>query len=170
MIIAETPRLIISEFQVQDAPFYLKLLNSPKWIEYIGDRHLKSVEDAETYLQEKTIPSYKKQGYGFYKITLKDTNQPIGTCGLIKRAKLEHTDLGFALLPEYESKGFGYESSKAILELAQSKFDLKRVYGITLEHNTDSIKLLGKLGLVYEKKVKPFAEEEELLLFAIDLN
>ena len=169
MIVAETPRLFISEFQIQDAPFYLELLNTPKWIQFIGDRNLKTVEDAEKYLLERTIPLYKKQGYGFYKLTWKDNNKPIGTAGLIKRVELEHTDIGFALLPSYEGKGFGFESSKAILELAHSKFSLKSVYGITLEHNTNSIKLLEKLGLTFEKRIKPFEDDKELLLFTINL-
>jgi RimJ/RimL family protein N-acetyltransferase len=165
MIIAETPRLFISEFQSQDAAFYLELLNSPKWIQNIGDRNLKSVEDAEKYLIEKTIPAYKKQGFGFYKITLKKNNKPIGTCGLIKRDELKHVDIGFALLPGYEGQGFGLESSQAILELAQSKFHLETIYGITLEQNLESIKLLEKLGLTFEKKIHPFEDNKELLLF-----
>lgn len=170
MIIAETKRLIISEFTADDAPFYLELLNTPKWIKYIGDRNLKTIEEAKTYLQEKTIPSYAKQGFGFYKLTLKETQKPIGTAGLISREKLDDPDIGFALLPEFEGNGFGYEASIKILELAQHKFNLKRVLGITLDYNTASIKLLEKLGLHFEKRTKPFEDDEELLLFAKDLN
>jgi len=166
MKIAETARLEISEFQISDAPFYLELLNTPKWIKYIGDRNVNNIEDAKFYLLEKTIPVYKKYGFGFYKLTLKGTNIPIGTAGLISRQNLDFPDLGFALLPEYESQGYGYESSLAILELAKTRFHLNKVLGITLEHNKKSIKLLEKLGLQFEKKVKPFEDDEELLLFA----
>ncbi|WP_223034605.1 GNAT family N-acetyltransferase [Hanstruepera marina] len=170
MIIAETKRLIISKFTPEDAAFYLELLNTPKWITYIGDRHLKTVDDAKNYLQEKTIPAYAKQGFGFYKLTKKESNRPIGTSGLIKRDTLDFPDIGFALLPEYEGKGYGYEASIKILELAKTTFKLNKVLGITLEHNTNSIKLLEKLGLSFEKKIKPFEDDEELLLFAKNLN
>ena len=170
MVVAETSRLIISEFTTADAPFYLELLNTPKWIKYIGDRHVKNIEEAKTYLLEKTIPAYSKQGFGFYKLTHKTSNKIIGTAGLISREKLQYPDIGFALLPEFEGKGFGYESSIKILELAQFKFNIERVLGITLEHNTASIKLLEKLGLQFEKIVKPFDGDEELLLFAKDLS
>lgn len=170
MVVAETSRLIISEFAITDAPFYLQLLNTPKWIKYIGDRHVKTIAEAKAYLLEKTIPAYSKQGFGFYKLTNKETQKPIGTAGLISREKLQHPDIGFALLPEYESKGFGHEASIKILDLAQNKFNLKRVLGITLEHNLASIKLLEKLGLHFEKKVKPFEDDKELLLFAKDLS
>lgn len=170
MVIAETSRLIISEFTTDDASFYLELLNSPKWIKYIGDRHVKTVEEAKIYLEEKTIVAYSINGFGFYNLTLKENGISIGTAGLISRKKLEHPDIGFALLPKYEGKGYGFEASVKILELAKTKFKLKRVFGITLENNIASIKLLEKLGLKFEKKTKPFEDDKELLLFAKDLS
>ncbi len=166
MPIAETDRLIISKFTLKDAPFFLELTNTPNWIKYIGDRNLKTVQDVEEYIKNRTLRSYSEFEFGFYKLQLKNENQKsIGTCGLIKRETLDDVDIGFAMLPEYESKGFGYESSLAIMELAQHKFNLKRILAITLAINKKSIKLIEKLGLTFEKKVKPFEDDEELLLF-----
>lgn len=166
MRIAETSRLLITKITLRDAQFFLELVNSPHWLKYIGDRHLKTIKDTKTYLQNGTLKSYTNFGFGFYKLQLKENeNKTIGICGLIKREQLEDVDIGFALLPEYEGKGFGYEASLAVLKLAKEKFNLKKVIAITLPTNTNSIKLLGKLGLSYEKKVIPFEDGEELLLF-----
>lgn len=170
MIVAKTKRLIISELKVEDAPFFLQLLNTPKWLEYIGDRNVSNVMDAKKYLIEKIIPAYTEDGFGFYKLALKNLNTDIGIAGLVKRTHLDFPDIGFALLPQYETKGYGYEASNAILELAKLKLNLKKVFGITLEHNKTSIKLLEKLGLEYEKRIKPFDDDEELLLFVKDLK
>lgn len=170
MPIAETNRLLISKITLRDAKFFIELANSPNWLKYIGDRKVKTVKDAKAYLKNGTLKSYKEFGFGFYKITLKEkNNMPIGICGLIKREQLDEVDIGFALLPEYESKGFGFESSAIVLKLAKEKFCLKKIVAITLPTNKNSIKLLEKLGLTYEKKVKPFEDDIELLLFAIDL-
>ncbi len=167
MNIAETDRLLISEFTLEDAPFFMELVNTPNWLKYIGDRNVKTVEDAKNRIETGHLKSYKTHRFGFYKLLLKDEgNKPIGTCGLIKRDTLEHVDIGFAMLPEYERKGFGYEASIAIMDLAKNKFKLKKIVAITLENNLNSITLLKKLGLVYEKTVKPFDDDEELLLFA----
>jgi RimJ/RimL family protein N-acetyltransferase len=169
-MITETHRLIISKLTLEDAPFFLELVNTPNWIKYIGDRNLKSIEDAKTYLKEGTLKSYENYGFGFYKLELKEEdNKAIGTCGLVKRDQLESVDIGFAMLPDYEGKGFGFESSIEILKLAKDTFKLDKVLAITLPTNTNSIKLLEKLGLTYEKRVKPFEDDEELLLFAKDL-
>ena len=170
MIIAETKRLLVSEFSLKDAPFFLELVNSPNWLKYIGDRNLKTVKDAENYLTNGTLKSYKDNGFGFYKLELKDNNKLIGTCGLVKRDQLEDIDMGFAFLEAFESKGYGFEASVAILKLAKEQFKIKRLVAITLPINTKSIKLLEKLGFTYEKRVKPFEDDEELLLFAKQLD
>jgi len=167
MIVAETKRLRIKKFTKSDAAFFLELANSPNWIKYIGDRNLKTVQDAEEYLKNGAIKSYNTFGFGFYKLELKSkTNKPIGTCGLVKREELDDVDVGFAMLPEYEGMGFGFESSIEILNIAKRQFNLKRIVAITLPTNKSSIRLLEKLGLSFEKKVKPFEDDVELLLFA----
>ena len=171
MQIAETNRLLISKITLKDASNFLKLVNSPNWLKYIGDRHVKTIKDAKNYLKNGTLKSYSTYGFGFYKLQLKAKNKEfIGTCGLVKREQLDDVDIGFALLPEFEGQGFGYEASQAIMQLTKEKFNLKRIVAITLPSNTNSIKLLEKLGLSYEKRVNPFEDGEELLLFAKTLD
>jgi RimJ/RimL family protein N-acetyltransferase len=170
MSIAETDRLLISKLTIEDAPFFLELVNTPHWIKYIGDRNIKTLKEAESQIENGHIRSYKIFGFGFYKLQLKDSLKTIGTCGFIKRKELDDVDFGFALLPKYEKKGFGFESSEAILKLAKPKFNLNRITAITLPINTNSIKLLEKLGFSYEKNVIPFDDDVELLLFAKNLS
>jgi len=170
MIIVKTSRLIISKVTHKDAPFFLVLMNSPNWIKYIGDRNVKTVKEAESYLKKGILKSYAALGYGFYKVALKSNpSVAIGICGLIKREELEIPDLGFAMLPQYEGKGYGYESSVAVLVEAKNKYDITKVGAITLELNVNSIKLLEKLGFSFEKKIKPFDDDKELLFFVKQL-
>ena len=167
MKIAETERLLISEITLDDASFLLELVNTPNWIKFIGDRHIKTLEQAEESIINNYIKSYQTNGFGFYKLQLKEENNiTIGTCGLLKRDTLDHVDIGFAMLPNFEGKGFGFESSQAVLNVAKEKFNLDKIVAITLPTNTNSIKLLEKLGLSFEKRVKPFEDDQELLLFA----
>ena len=171
MIIAETTRLVISKFTLDDAPFFLKLTNTPNWLKYIGERNIKTLKQAENAIKEGHLKSYANHGFGFYKLQLKEENlKSIGTCGLIKRDNLDDVDIGFAMLPDYERKGYGYESSLKIIELAKDSFNLKKIAAITLPTNKSSIALLEKLGLTYEKKVTPFDNGEELLLYVKNLK
>ena len=171
MIIAETERLLITKVTILDASFFVKLMNTPNWLKYIGDRNIRSVKDAEENLKNGILKSYEDNGFGFYKIVLKsENNKTIGTAGLIKREQLDDVDIGFGFLPEYEGKGFGFEVSVEIMKLAKEVFKLKKVVAITNPENHNSIKLLEKLGLVFEKRINPFEEEKELLLFAKTLQ
>lgn len=171
MIISETHRLIISKVTLQDAPFFLELMNTPHWIKYIGDRKIKTIDDAKAHLEKGILKSYKRNGFGFYKLLLKSENlKTIGISGLVKRKELDDVDIGFGFLADYENKGFGYESSVEIMKLAQNKFKLNKVSAITSPINANSIKLLEKLGLTYEKRVIPFEDGEELLLFTKKLK
>ena len=169
MIVAETNRLIISKFTTKDAPFFVALVNTPNWIKYIGDRNITTLEQAEERITNGHLKSYKTYGFGFYILRLKETLKPIGTCGLIKRDTLDDIDFGFAMLPEYEGFGFGFESSQAIIKLAKEKLQIEKLVAITLDVNQNSIKLLQKLGFHFEKKVNPFEDDKELLLFTKNL-
>ena len=167
MIIAETNRLFISKFTLKDASFFLQLVNSPNWIKYIGDRETKTIKEAEERIKTGHLKSYKTNGFGFYKLLLKAENKnPIGTCGLIKRDTLDDVDIGFAMLPNYEGIGLAYEASIEVIKLANDEFHLNKLVAITNPNNKKSIKLIEKLGLAFEKKTKPFEDDEELLLFA----
>lgn len=170
-MIAETDRLIIAKVTLEDAPFFLELMNTPHWLEFIGDRNVKTIEAVKEHLKSGILKSYEYTGFGFYKLLLKsENNKTIGISGLVKREQLNHVDIGFGFLPEYEGKGFGYESSLEIMDLAKNQFKLDKVVAITDPINKNSIKLLKKLGLTLEKRVIPFDDGKELLLFAKKLN
>jgi [ribosomal protein S5]-alanine N-acetyltransferase len=147
--ILETERLVLREIDAGDAAFILELINTPKFHKYIADRGIRTVEAAETYLQERYLASYREHGYGLYAVCLKD-GTPIGNCGFVKRDVFEFPDIGFAFLPEYESLGYGFESAAAILEYGRDALSFRRVFAITSPENDASVKLLEKLGFRFQ--------------------
>ena len=166
MISFETERLQLRYYTAADAPFIYKLLNSEGWLNYIGDRDIKSIADAEVYIKEKYLLSNEPNRYGAYIVILKETGIAIGSCGLYKRENLEHPDIGFAFLTEYLGKGYGFEASQGVMQHAREALGVSTILGITMHTNISSIKLLEKLGL---KKKGPFFFNdaiEELLLFS----
>ena len=178
MIIVETERLIAREFTLDDAPFILTLLNEPGWLQYIGDRGVYTLEAARDYLERGPMASYKRLGFGLYGIALKtDHTEPfplIGMCGLIKRdslpeAYLGSVDIGFAFLAPYCGHGYATEIATAMLDLAKHKHGLTRIVGITAVDNQNSIHVLQKLGLQFEKLIRFEPDGEELNLFSRDL-
>ena len=153
-MILETERLILSKLSVNDAPFFYELVNDPAWIEFIGDRGVKTLADAENYLSTKIVPSYKKNGFGFYLVSSKNKNVSMGISGLVDREGLEHIDVGYAFLPEFRGKGYAYEATKSVLSYAKNTLLIEPVIAITNEDNLKSCQLLERLGLKFDKIIQ----------------
>lgn len=124
----------------------MRLLNEESFIQHIGDKKVSTVEDASNYLTNGPISSYKSYGFGLNLVQLKATNEPIGMCGLLKRAELDCPDLGYALLPEFCGKGFAEEAALSVLKNEMNTYSIKQVLAVTFPTNYSSNKLLKKIG------------------------
>lgn len=170
MKIMESERLMLRPFTISDSDFIIELLNTEGWIKYIGDRNVKTTEDARNYLLNGPIKSYEINGFGLSLVELKETRAPIGMSGLLRREYLDHPDIGFAYLPNYIGKGYAYEMAKKIIQNGFDEININKIQAITLPENFSSVKLLKKLGFNYEKNFISKDTNEELSLYSIDKN
>ena len=168
MIVLETERLVLRRLTLNDAPFVVELLNEPSFLRFIGDRGVRDVQTARQYLLKGPIASYERFGFGLNLVFLKDSGDPIGICGLLKRDTLPDVDVGFALLPAHWRKGYAAESAAAILTHGRRALGLERIVAITSPDNVASIGLLEKIGLKFETLIRLGDDPREVGLFAID--
>jgi len=166
-IFYESANLVLRQFNINDASFVFKLLNSPTWIRFIGDRGIYHEDEALNYLIDSPLKSYEVHGYGPCAVILKATGTPIGMCGLFKRDYLEWPDLGFAFLPEFEGKGYAYESCMATLAYVRENYEIGGLYAITNEDNVRCIRLLERCGFVEQAIISPSGGEERLVLYFV---
>lgn len=145
-IVAETERLVIRHFNLNDAEFIVTLLNDPAFIRNIADKKVRTATDAINYLQQGPLASYQRYGFGLNMLELKQTGVPIGMAGLLQRPELPGPDLGYALLPAFWAKGYAFEAAGAILRNAVTRQALTSVLAVTYANNQASIGLLTKLG------------------------
>lgn len=162
-----TDRLVLRKFVAGDAAFILELLNQPSFIQFIGDKGVRTLDDAKNYIATGPIASYQRHGFGLYLVELKDGKVPIGMCGVLKRESLPDPDLGFAFLPEYWGQGYAFEAASAVLKEARDTFKLTRILAITNPDNDASIKLLAKLGFQLERVMKFSSDSDEVKLFSL---
>jgi RimJ/RimL family protein N-acetyltransferase len=168
MTVLETERLILRPLTRDDAPFVLRLHNEPSFLRYIGDKKTRSLEDARQYILTGPIATYERYGFGLCMVELKDSNTPIGMCGLVKREELPEPDIGFALLPDFCNKGFAFEAATAVLRDARERLRLDRILAITTLENEASINLLERLGFRFQKVTKLSPDGDPLNLFLHD--
>ena len=165
-VVLETDRLILRWFTVDDAPFIFELLNDPSWLRFIGDKGVKTLDDARDYIRKGPMAMYERTGFGLYLTALKTGRIPIGMCGLIKRDSLEDVDIGFAFLPAFRTQGYAHEAAAAVLTHGQKNFGLQRIVAITSPDNARSAVLLEKLGMRMEKTVMLDGHDHEVRLYA----
>lgn len=168
MTVIETTRLVLRQLRADDAAFILELLNEPAWLRFIGDRGVKTLEDARAYIQNGPAASYQKHGFGLWLVAQKPDETPVGICGLLKREMLEDVDVGFALLERFHGQGLAAESAAAALAHGRDRLGLKRLVAVVQPDNAGSIRVLEKLGLHYEKMVLLSPTAPAIKLFAIN--
>jgi len=160
-----TTRLVIRPFATSDAGFIVELVNDPAWLLYIGDKNVRSLDDAARYIENGPRAMYQRVGFGLWLVALKD-GTPIGMCGLIRRDDLEDVDLGFAFLPRYRRNGYAFEAARRVLEHGRRALGLVRIVAITVPANVASVNLLRKLGFAREKTVVRNDEVLDLYAYA----
>ncbi len=174
MKILETERLILREIVESDDEFILDLLSQPSFIKYIGDRNVRNAEQAREFIENRYRASYAEHGFGLYVVELKAKSETkaqkpktknlisIGICGFVKRETLPDADIGFAFLPQFERRGFAFESADAMMNYGRDVLHLKRVLAITTKDNESSGRLLAKLDFEFEGFTTSGGEELKL--------
>jgi RimJ/RimL family protein N-acetyltransferase len=165
-MIAETARLRIRELSVDDAEFLLGLVNQPSFLENIGDKGVRNLEDARRFILEGPWASHRDRGYGQFMVELKDSGEPIGVCGILYRDALDVSDVGCAFLPEHWRQGFAYEAVGAVMDFGRHALGVETIVGLASPDNMPSIKLLEKLGMKFEKTVKMSDDDPGTALFS----
>jgi len=164
--VLRTARLALVRLTPDDAAFIVELLNDPSFLRYIGDRGVRTLDDARRYIETGPMASYERFGFGLYRADLTATGEPIGICGLLKRDTLPDADVGFALLPRFRGRGYAFEAASAVLASARAAHGLERVLAITALDNDISMKLLDKLGFRLERRARLADDGAELNVFA----
>lgn len=167
MKVLETDRMVLRRLTADDAAFIHELVNEPSWLQHIGDKGVRTLDDARTYILNGPVAMYERVGIGLLRTDLKEDGSPIGICGLIRRDTLPDVDIGLAFLPRFWGRGYALEAAKAVLEHGRSTLGLKRVVAITSLENHPSMKLLEKIGFKFEKRIQLSAGGEEVTLFAL---
>ena len=168
MKVIETDRLSLRHLTTDDAEFVLELLNDPSFIRYIGDKQVRTLDDARAYVLNGPARSYETYGFGLNLVELKSAGTPIGICGILKRDTLPEPDIGFAFLPAFWNQGYAFEAAAAVMKHARETLGVDLVLAITTPDNEPSAKLLNKIGLRFDRVVKLSEDAADVKMFTSD--
>jgi len=163
--ILETDRLILRQLVVEDATFIFALLNDPGWLRFIGDRGIRTLDDARNYILQGPVAMYARYSFGLYLTVRKQDGVPIGLCGLLKRDGLADVDIGYAFLPQFRGQGYAAEAAAAVMAYGKNVLELARIVAITAPDNERSARVLNKVGLTFTEMVTLPGDESAVKLF-----
>jgi RimJ/RimL family protein N-acetyltransferase len=165
-----TERLNLREMSEADAGFVLEVLNDPGFVRYVGDRGVRTHEEAARYIDERFVESYRRNGFGLWLVETQDGKAPAGLCGLLRRGEpVPGVEVGYAFLPPFRSKGYAFEAASAATVYARDVLGLPRLYAVVNPDNAVSIRVLEKLGMRFERTVRLSNEDSDINLFSTDL-
>lgn len=168
--ILTTPRLVLEELSLADAPFTLELVNDADYVRYIGDKKIRTLEDAAAYLEKGPIASYTTNGFGLWKVVQREAPDiAIGMCGLIRRDTLPYIDIGYAFLPQYRGKGFVTEAALACKEYCANLGE-QVLCAIVDPVNISSVNVLLRLGMVLDKSIRMPGADSDVNLYSVKLE
>jgi len=165
----ETANLAVREFTPDDGDFIYRLVNTDGWKRFIGDRNVNDAQGALNYIKIALLDSYAKNGYGGWCVSVTNTGEPIGMCGLFPRDFLEYPELGFAFMPHAQGKGYAYESAMGAINYIKSAYRLKGLYATTTPDNSRSQKLLERCGFTRRDNISIPGRTEESTLYHLNL-
>lgn len=163
-----TERLRMRWLTAEDASFMLGIWNDPTFVHFVGDRGLRTDDDARRALEDGPLRLYDAYGYGPYHLSLRSDGTPVGVCGLFRREGLEDPDIGFALLPGFRGGGYAREAAEAVVDQARNVLRLARLTAIVAAENTHSIRLIEKLGLRFDRMLRLKGDDRDACLYAVD--
>ncbi len=146
----------------------IALLNDPDFVRNIGDRGVRTAEQAADYIRNGPKGLSGDFPWLVWVITIRETGTPIGTCALLKRVVMEDAEIGYALLPQFRAQGYALEAASAVLQHAREALALTRLAAIVKPDNPASIRVLEKLGMQRTGTVRLAENEPELLLLRRD--
>lgn len=155
-------RLQVSPLTNNDYPFILELVNTPGWLQFIGDRNIRTEDDAKAYILK--INEHPQIRY--WKVSLKSEQKPIGIITWIKRDDLEHPDIGFAFLHGYAGHGYAFEATRAALYSAPEILQQDKILATTTRENVRSVNLLEKLKFSCDGEIE--MDGRMLLQYSLD--
>ena len=148
----ETERLTFRPFIKDDLTFIIELLTDESVCKYLPGQGAYSLEVCSKYIQYFMMSFTEKNLNKIYLVSNKESNEPIGYCGIQVVNEFEKYEIFYAYIPKSWGKGFATEASIRMKELAK-ELGLKEIIALADINNLSSQKVLLKTGYILQKQL-----------------
>lgn len=167
----ETPRLVLRQLTLDDAPDYFEFSSDPEVTRFIMRPTHDSIEVTRQRLEEVLAPEFlavhKQWG-----MVLKDSGKLIGTCGLfVESDEHRRAGMGYTLNRAHWGRGYTTEAVKAMIDYGFSQLEYNRLEAMCFLDNFASARVMEKAGMSYEGILRQYmfikGEYKDLKVYSI---
>lgn len=150
-----TERLILREFVESDWEAVLAYQRDPLYLRYLAWER-RTREDVRAFVgmfiaQQQVSPRLKFQ----WAVTTKSDGRLIGNAG-IRREKIDdrEAEIGYEFAPDVWGRGYATEAASAVAAYGFNELGVHRVSAWCIAENTGSARVLAKLGMQLEGRLR----------------
>jgi len=158
IITLATERLFLRQFTMDDRDALFKIAQEPNIFQYFPTKTAWEMEKVERNIQHQ-IDHWEDLGYGLWAVTLAESGQLMGWCGLEFLPDTNETEVGYLLSGKFWGKGYATEAARASVQFGKNDLGLQEIIGLTDPLNIASQRVLEKSGLTFTRKQVYFGME-----------
>jgi len=151
-LVLETPRLRLRRFRDEDANRVFAIIGDRIAMQFYPKTFNR--DDATQWI-ERNQRRYRQDGYGLFAVTLKNSEEVIGDCGIIKQNVEGETamEVGYHFHRDQWGRGYATEAARACMGLAFQSFGADRVISLIRPENLPSRRVAERNGMKVEREV-----------------
>ena len=144
--VLETQRLILRGFQPSDTEPFIAAMAQDDFARTITREARGLARDEAWRSMAMVNGSWSLDGFGNWVVTLKETGEPIGRLGPFAPPGWPDFEVGWAIFPEHQRKGYAVEGAVAAIEWCKQALGHERLIHCILKGNAGSERTAAALG------------------------
>lgn len=148
-MILETQRARLEPWRPEDASAFHAIASDPEVMKYITGGDPWTMAQSQEFAARQ-MRSFSERGFCLWKLTLKSTDKVSGFCGIQPLVDTEEIEVGWWLASKNWGMGIATEAAREVLYDAFGRAGLTRVVAVARRENVASLRVMEKIGMVYE--------------------
>ena len=150
-IVFESDRLRFATWVKEDWQEFRILAADPLVVRYLGTGVPWPEERVREFVNRQ-CENWERDGFCLWKLLPKERDALIGICGLQRLPEGPDVEIGWWLAPTYWGQGLATESARQALAYGFEVANLERIVAIAQSANRDSLRVMEKLGMRFERE------------------
>jgi RimJ/RimL family protein N-acetyltransferase len=165
-LILQTPRLIVREFGLADAPALQRICGDKRTMRQVGDGTTLGLARCEEWIRV-CLRDYVGKGYGAWAVYVQGVEEMAGYAGIVSAARRADAEIIYAFQPQWWRQGLAGELIPMLLDYGFSHCNLPRLVATVAPGNIASCRAVERAGMhCAGEEIEP--DGRTMLIYALE--